>query len=288
MRDQRARLLSATLGFLSLTHASQNCGPCTAASTTGVALVMSSPAWPAKTSTLSYAASTGARRATFFPSGFEHSLTSSAASAFALSPWAAVQQAARDALAKLQHDGDTAPRDWTLTDESPIRRRKCPDTRHRLLAIDMRLRGSSLTVSYGRSPAVAYDRRCGAAMTCRTSVAVILILEDEVAVAELIAETLIQGGAEARVAVSAAHASLIVKTERPDLILLDINLPDSAGTLALGRLRELQPDVPIIMLTANTDDELARATLRRGAFDYISKPFNIDHLMHAVGVALAS
>jgi two-component system, NtrC family, nitrogen regulation response regulator NtrX len=119
-------------------------------------------------------------------------------------------------------------------------------------------------------------------------VALILIVEDEASVAELIAETLIQRGHEARLAVSAAHASLIVSTERPDLILLDINLPDSAGTLAFGRLREFRPDVPIIMLTANTDDELARATFRRGAFDYISKPFNIDHLVQVVEFALAS
>jgi len=102
------------------------------------------------------------------------------------------------------------------------------------------------------------------------------------------AETLIQRGHKARVAVSAAHASLIVKAERPDLILLDINLPDSAGTVALARLGELRPDVPIIMLTANTNDELARATLKRGAFDYISKPFNIDHLVQVVETALAS
>ena len=118
--------------------------------------------------------------------------------------------------------------------------------------------------------------------------AVILIVEDEASVADLIAETLIQRGHEARVAVSAAHASMLVSTERPDLILLDINLPDSSGTFALGRLRQLRPDVPIIMLTANTDDELARATFRRGAFDYISKPFNIDHLVQVVEIALAS
>jgi two-component system, NtrC family, nitrogen regulation response regulator NtrX len=116
----------------------------------------------------------------------------------------------------------------------------------------------------------------------------ILIVEDETSVAELIAETLIQRGHEARVAVSAAHATIIVRTEHPDLILLDINLPDSSGTFALGRLRQLRPDVPIIMLTANTDEELARATLKRGAFDYISKPFNIDHLVQVVEAALAS
>ena len=118
--------------------------------------------------------------------------------------------------------------------------------------------------------------------------ALILVVEDEAGVAELIAEALIQRGHETRVAVSAAHASLIVKTERPDLILLDINLPDSAGTVLLGRLRQLRPDVPIIMLTANTDAELARATLKRGAIDYISKPFDLDHLMQVIDTALAS
>ena len=140
----------------------------------------------------------------------------------------------------------------------------------------------------GRSPAAAYDRRSGAALIRTTSVAVILVVEDEADVAELIAETLIQRGYEARVAVSAAHALMVVRSERPDVILLDINLPDSAGTLTLGRLRELWADVPIIMLTANTEDALARATLKRGAFDYISKPFDVDHLMSVVESALAS
>ena len=58
-------------------------------------------------------------RAMFFPSGFEHSLTSHAGSAWALSPWEAVQRAAGDALAKLEPSGDAAPRDWTADDESP-------------------------------------------------------------------------------------------------------------------------------------------------------------------------
>jgi hypothetical protein len=57
-------------------------------------------------------------RAVFFQSGFEHSLTAHAGAGWALSPWAAVQQAARDALAKLDQD-EPVPRDWTLTDESP-------------------------------------------------------------------------------------------------------------------------------------------------------------------------
>src|SRR5215470_13069267 len=57
-------------------------------------------------------------RAMFFPSGFEHSLTSHAGAAWARSPWEAVQKAAGDALHKLEA-GEPAPRDWTRTDQSP-------------------------------------------------------------------------------------------------------------------------------------------------------------------------
>jgi hypothetical protein len=57
-------------------------------------------------------------RAMFFQSGFEHSLTSRAGSAWAPSPWEAVQRAAGDALHRREH-GEVAPRDWIITDESP-------------------------------------------------------------------------------------------------------------------------------------------------------------------------
>ena len=57
-------------------------------------------------------------RAAFFPSGFEHSLTAQAGTAFALSPWQAVQRAASHALDRL-HASEPAPCDWTLTDEAP-------------------------------------------------------------------------------------------------------------------------------------------------------------------------
>jgi len=55
----------------------------------------------------------------FFVSSFEHSLTSHAGSAWALTPWTAVQQAARDALDKL-HGVESRPPDWTATDDSPV------------------------------------------------------------------------------------------------------------------------------------------------------------------------
>jgi DNA-binding NtrC family response regulator len=80
---------------------------------------------------------------------------------------------------------------------------------------------------------------------------------------------------------------MTVETERPDAILLDINLPDSTGISTLDCLRQVWPDVPIIMVTGNTDAELARDTLKRGAFDYVMK-LDLDRLARVVEVALAS
>jgi DNA-binding response OmpR family regulator len=78
----------------------------------------------------------------------------------------------------------------------------------------------------------------------------ILVVEDEVRVAEVIAEVLTESNYETRVALTAADALAIAEMDRPDAILLDINLPDSSGTSTLDRLRQLRADVPIIMLTA--------------------------------------
>jgi DNA-binding response OmpR family regulator len=116
----------------------------------------------------------------------------------------------------------------------------------------------------------------------------ILVVEDDVAVSDVIAEALTQSNYDVRVAPTANDALAIAAMDRPDAIILDINLPDSSGTATLDRLHRIQPDVPIIMLTANADEQLARETLRRGAFDYVTKPVNLDHLIRIVEFALPS
>jgi DNA-binding NtrC family response regulator len=115
----------------------------------------------------------------------------------------------------------------------------------------------------------------------------ILIVEDELSVAEVIADVLTPLRHNVSVAVTAGDALAIVAMDRPDVILLDINLPDSSGTSTLDRLHQVQPDVPLIVVTG-ADEDLARDTLRRCAFDYVTKPFNLDHLVRVVELALAS
>jgi len=116
----------------------------------------------------------------------------------------------------------------------------------------------------------------------------ILVVEDQVPIRRVIAEILEGFGYDARLAGSAADAYTLTKAERPDAILLDMNLPDANGTQTLEQLRLLRPDIPIVMVTANADETLARETLTCGAFDYVTKPFDMDRLGHVLKAALES
>ena len=74
----------------------------------------------------------------------------------------------------------------------------------------------------------------------------------------------------------------------PAVILLDIGLPDAVGTSTLEWLQTLRPDIPVIVLTGNTDQRLARQMRQRGAFDYITKPFEIEHLERSLQAAVST
>ena len=117
---------------------------------------------------------------------------------------------------------------------------------------------------------------------------VILVVEDDPAIREVIVDSVAYLGYHVRHVARAADALTMAGRERPDAILLDIMLPDASGTETLEQLRKLRPSVPVIMLTGNADEALAREMLRRGAFDYVMKPFNVEHLGRVLEAALAS
>lgn len=74
--------------------------------------------------------------------------------------------------------------------------------------------------------------------------------------------------------------------QMPDLILLDLNLPDGNGLILLGELRERSEDLPVILLTANDTDEDVVKGLELGADDYITKPFSLAILRARVNTQL--
>ena len=71
---------------------------------------------------------------------------------------------------------------------------------------------------------------------------------------------------------------------RPDVVLLDFHMPGMDGLEVLRRIGTL---APVIMVTANTDIPAARETLKSGAFDYVTKPVDFDHLDRVIEAALA-
>jgi DNA-binding response OmpR family regulator len=95
----------------------------------------------------------------------------------------------------------------------------------------------------------------------------VLIVENEEPLLQLLGETVGRFGTTIRLAATAGEALILARIGRPDAILLDLFLPDAAGTSTFEDLDAIRPDVPIIMLTANTDELLAHTTLRLGAVD---------------------
>jgi two-component system, NtrC family, response regulator AtoC len=73
---------------------------------------------------------------------------------------------------------------------------------------------------------------------------------------------------------------------RPGLVLLDIGLPERNGLELLTRIRSMNPNARVIMVTGNTDPDLAREAFRLGALAYVDKPFDLDYLKPVVTMAL--
>jgi DNA-binding NtrC family response regulator len=85
-------------------------------------------------------------------------------------------------------------------------------------------------------------------------------------------------GYEALEAVSVAHAMRQLEERRPDCVLLALDLKDSSGLDALQKLRELDEDLPVIMLARDWHDSRTAEAMRHGALAYLAKPFGQDDL----------
>jgi DNA-binding response OmpR family regulator len=117
-------------------------------------------------------------------------------------------------------------------------------------------------------------------------VARVLVVDDEPIIVEMLTEVLAAQGYEVVGTQSAADAFTMMEVSPPDVLLLDISMPLVDGMTVLRRVRALYPAMAVIMVTANVDEEVAKDTLRRGAFDYVVKPFDFTHLVRVVEAAV--
>ena len=116
----------------------------------------------------------------------------------------------------------------------------------------------------------------------------ILIVDDEADIRELISGILQDEGYETRLARNSDAALAALADRRPSLIVLDIWLQDSKldGLDLLTVIRERHPELPVVIISGHGNIETAVSAIKRGAYDYIEKPFNADRLLLVVGRAL--
>ncbi len=113
----------------------------------------------------------------------------------------------------------------------------------------------------------------------------ILIVEDEASVAEGVAYTLGQEGFEVAVAADGKAALDEFEAWKPDLVILDLMLPEISGWDLFGAFRKRR-EVPVIMLTARVEEPDRVAGLEMGADDYVTKPFSMRELVARVRAVL--
>lgn len=110
----------------------------------------------------------------------------------------------------------------------------------------------------------------------------ILIVDDEQQMRLAIGETLRRAGYETSEAPSPVEALSIFEKGNFDLVVSDIRMPGMSGMDMLPRIKAMNPDIPVVMITAYGTIEDAVETMKRGATDYILKPFSPDHLEEVV------
>ncbi|HWQ36740.1 MAG TPA: sigma-54 dependent transcriptional regulator [Blastocatellia bacterium] len=114
----------------------------------------------------------------------------------------------------------------------------------------------------------------------------ILIVEDEDLMREILAGLMAAEGYRAITAANAEQALELFSAQKPDLTITDIALGRMDGIALLDRIKQMDQDALVIMITAFSSVESAIAALRRGAYDYITKPFINEDLLQAVRNAL--
>ena len=116
----------------------------------------------------------------------------------------------------------------------------------------------------------------------------ILVVDDDPEVRMATRDFLSSKGYEVVVAEGGREALTLLDASPPDVVLLDVAMPDLDGMETLKRIVATHPTMPVIMVTANADIEITSKVLQLGAADYVPKPFDLDYLDQAISIQLSA
>jgi two-component system response regulator PilR (NtrC family) len=115
----------------------------------------------------------------------------------------------------------------------------------------------------------------------------ILVIDDEEIMREILETLLVREGYQVRAATNAAEGLELARTLPFDAAIVDMMMPGMDGISALDELKKIDDDLPVLMITAFASVENAIAAMKRGAFDYITKPFKNEEVLVVLRNALA-
>ena len=114
----------------------------------------------------------------------------------------------------------------------------------------------------------------------------LLVVDDEQSICWGLSQLAADLGHSAATAASAEEGFELARSQPPDLIVLDVRLPGMDGLSAMARFHELLGPLPIIVVTAHGELSTAVTAVRNGAFDYLTKPFDLQVVQRAIERAL--
>lgn len=110
----------------------------------------------------------------------------------------------------------------------------------------------------------------------------ILVVDDESAVCNMLKKFLTKRGYDARTALSGEDAIKEMHKKKPDAVLLDIRMPGIDGVETLKRIKKIDKNIGVIMITVVREEDIGQKCMKLGAYDYIIKPFDLDYLEQAL------
>ena len=116
----------------------------------------------------------------------------------------------------------------------------------------------------------------------------ILVVDDEVQAVNFLKEELKRWDHHVITARNGPEALALIDTEQPNLMLLDIRMPGQNGIEVLREAKAKDPELNVIMVTAVTEKNIAKAALESGADDYVTKPIDLDYLQTTILVELTT